>query len=62
MRVEVARDRCQGTGACVFAAPDVFVLDESNIVTVVGGFAEDDQRIRNAVLECPMEALRLVED
>jgi ferredoxin len=62
MRVEVARDRCQGNGACVYTAPDVFALDDSGVVTVIGEFADDDQRIHNAVGECPVAALRLVKE
>jgi ferredoxin len=60
MRIEVARNRCQGNAACVFTAPDVFALDDEDIVTVIGEFADDDQRVRNAVAECPTAALRFV--
>ena len=60
-KVEVLRDRCMGTGGCVFIAPDVFDLGDDGIATVVGPVDGDDERVRNAVLECPMDALRLHE-
>lgn len=59
-RVEVARDRCMGTGACVFAAPRVFALDGDGVVTVVGEVEDGDQVVVDAVAECPTEALSLV--
>jgi ferredoxin len=59
-RVEVDRERCMGTGACVFAAPEVFALDSDGVSTVVGEIDDDDQVTRNAVAECPTAALRLV--
>jgi ferredoxin len=58
VHVEVDRDRCMGTGACVFTAPDVFDL-EDNIAVVVGDVRDDDDRVQDAVAECPMAALRL---
>jgi ferredoxin len=59
VHVEVDRDRCMGTGACVYTAPDVFDL-EDNIAVVVGDVPDGDDRVQDAVAECPMAALRLV--
>ena len=58
VHVEVDRDRCMGTGACVFTAPGVFDL-EDNIAVVIAEPADDDDRVQDAVAECPMAALRL---
>lgn len=60
-QVEANRDRCMGTGACAFAAPDVFEVDASGRVVVIGPVETGDERVRNAVTDCPMEALRLIE-
>ena len=60
-RVEADRDRCMGTGACAFAVPDVFEVDATGRVAVVGDVKPGDERVRAAVADCPMEALRLVE-
>jgi ferredoxin len=60
-RVATDRDRCMGTGACVFAAPDVFEVDAEGRVAVIGEVVAGDERVRNAVDDSPMEALELIE-
>jgi ferredoxin len=50
-----------GSGACAFAAPDVFDVDEAGRVVIVGPVTAGDERVRDAVESCPMEALRLIE-
>lgn len=60
--VRIDRDACIGSGACVKAAPEVFVLDDRQIVT----FTEDPadispERLRDACQSCPVFALE-VED
>jgi ferredoxin len=59
-RVEVDRDRCMGTGACVYAIPQVFGMGDNGVAKVVGAVDEDDELVRNVVAECPTAALRLV--
>jgi ferredoxin len=59
-RVDVARDRCLGTGACVFAAPGVFALGADGIVTVISDVDDGDDVAKDAVAECPTGALSLV--
>lgn len=60
--IEADRARCMGTGACAFAAPDVFDVDATGRVVVTGPVTPGDERVRQAVAECPVEALRLVEE
>jgi ferredoxin len=45
-----------GTGACVYAAPEVFGLVDG-VAAVIGPV---DESVRDVVAECPTEALRLV--
>lgn len=59
-RVEVDPERCLATGACVYTAPAVFALGDDAVAHVVGEVDGDDERVRDAVAECPMEALRLL--
>jgi ferredoxin len=61
-RVAVDRDRCMGTGACAYTAPHVFAVGDDAVATVIGPVDGADERIRDAVAECPMTALRLSED
>jgi len=49
-----------GTGTCAFTAPDVFDVDASGRVVIIGTVVEGDERIREAVAGCPMDALRLI--
>jgi ferredoxin len=60
-RVTADRDRCMGTGACAFTAPDVFEVDGTGRVAVIGEVVAGDERVRDAVDDCPMEALELIE-
>lgn len=55
------RDRCIGSGACAFAAPGVFDVDGDGRVVIVGAAVAGDERVRDAVENCPVDALRLVE-
>ncbi|MEH1128877.1 ferredoxin [Micromonospora sp. CPCC 206061] len=60
MRVVVDLARCQDHGQCVFAAPEVFHLDDGG---KLGFVAEPDEALRDAVEEaadvCPLQAIRI---
>lgn len=61
-RIEADRDRCVGTGACAFAAPEVFDQDSEDGRVVVldpefGSAHEDDVHLAADV--CPVKAIRL---
>jgi len=60
-RVEADRERCIGSGSCAFAVPEVFDVDDSGRVVVIGEPTVGDERVRDAVEHCPMGALRLIE-
>lgn len=60
MRVVVDLETCRDHGQCVFAAPEVFHLDENGKL----GFVSDpDDSLRDAVEEatdvCPLQAIRI---
>lgn len=65
LTVRIDRDSCIGTGACVKAAPELFVLDDRQVVTFVPTpDAEpeiDPERVRDACAACPVFALEAVE-
>lgn len=60
MKVVVDLDRCQDHGQCVFAAPEVFHLDENG---KLGYVPDPDDTLRDAVEEaadvCPLQAIRI---
>jgi ferredoxin len=62
-KVVVDRDVCQNHGQCVFAAPQVFELDEEGELVVLQ--EEVEESLRDAVEEaadvCPVQAIT-VED
>jgi ferredoxin len=60
--IETDRERCIGSGMCAFTAPDVFDVDGEGRVVIIGSVHAGDGRLREAVDNCPMDALRLIED
>jgi ferredoxin len=59
--IEANRERCIGSGSCAFMAPDVFDVDDEGRVLVLRPQVEPDDRVREAVTHCPMEALRILD-
>jgi ferredoxin len=61
MRVEVDLGKCTGHGICESIADDVFeVQDDGSVVVLTQDRPESDQeRLRQAVTQCPAAALRL---
>ncbi|MGC5031173.1 ferredoxin [Micromonospora sp. DT229] len=63
MRITVDRDRCEGHGVCESAAPELFLIDDEG--DLVFHFEDreipEEQRApgTNAVLTCPVAALKL---
>jgi ferredoxin len=61
IKVVVDRDVCQDHGQCVFAAPQVFELDEEGKLVVLQ--EEVDESLRDVVEEaadvCPVQAITI---
>jgi len=60
LKVDVDMDLCQSHGECVFAAPEVFELDDDDQLHWV---AEPDESLREKVRQaekvCPVSAIRV---
>ncbi|GGN59086.1 MULTISPECIES: ferredoxin [Streptomyces] len=60
MKVVVDMNKCQDHGQCVFAAPDVFQLDDNGRLAYV---SDPDDALRDEVEEaadvCPLQAIRI---
>ncbi|MFF4186767.1 ferredoxin [Streptomyces sp. NPDC001691] len=60
MKVAVDMDKCQDHGQCVFAAPDVFRLDDNGHLAYLAdpgdAFRAD---VEDAADVCPMQAIRI---
>lgn len=67
LRIEIDRALCQGHGACMEAAPDVFLVIErardrgQTSLLAESPPAEQRANVEAAVAGCPNRALRLVE-
>lgn len=63
MRVIVDRERCFGFGRCAEEVPEVFAQDEEGYSAVNGdATAVAVQRLVDAALGCPRQAIRVVDD
>lgn len=59
LKIVVDREKCQGIGACVGAAPDVFELDSEAKAVVINAEGADRDTILLAAEACPLEAILL---
>ncbi len=58
LTIRIDRDSCIGTGACIKTAPEVFRLDDRQIVAFTEEPSEiDRQRLLDACGFCPVDAL-----
>ena len=62
-RVEVNYDVCEANALCEATAPDVFFVDDDDLLQVEDPTVTDENRSRveRAVASCPKSALRIVE-
>ena len=60
-RIVIDRERCVGSGNCLYWAPATFDLDDDGISVVVDAAGDDEDRIRVAAEGCPTRAIS-VED
>jgi len=58
LSVRIDRERCIGSGNCVKVAPEVFELDDGNIVNFRADAGDIDRdRMTEACDVCPVDAL-----
>jgi ferredoxin len=57
--VEIDRERCMGSGNCVYWAPETFDLSEEGYAVVLDASATDEVRLRIAAEGCPVGAITL---
>lgn len=64
MKVSVDPDLCEANGVCVGLAPDVFSLDDDELLHIEQPDATTTnlERVSKAVQLCPKQALRLDEE
>ncbi|HEY4946758.1 MAG TPA: ferredoxin [Acidimicrobiales bacterium] len=57
IRITIARERCVGSGNCLFWAPGTFTLDDEGVSVVIDPAADDEERITVAAEGCPTRAI-----
>jgi ferredoxin len=64
INVKVNRETCEGYANCVRAAPDVFDLDNDDLVVLKQEQPGDEQvsKVRRATYDCPTESISFTED
>ena len=61
-RIKIDRDKCQGIGACVGVAPDVFEMDNDGKAFVAHKEGADNDTLLAAAEACPLEAIMLYDE
>ncbi|MFC8047488.1 ferredoxin [Nocardia sp. NPDC057353] len=61
MRIVLDTDQCEANGICVGLAPEVFDLDDDDVLHIRAAEVGDADRaaVEEAVAQCPKAALRL---
>jgi ferredoxin len=57
IRIAIDRDRCVGSGNCLFWAPGTFDLGDDGLALVIDPGGDDEDRIRVAAEGCPTRAI-----
>lgn len=62
MKIDFDANKCCGNGMCAALAPDYFELQRDGTLVVLKNEAPDQDVdvLEQAVLSCPVEALRLI--
>lgn len=64
LRVIVDREKCVGSGDCVFTAPEIFDQDEADGIVLLLTDAPEEalwEAARRAARQCPANAIRVEE-
>ena len=64
VRIVVDRDRCEAYAVCMRSAPEVFKVDDKDVMHVLVEHPGDAllDKVKSAVRRCPKQALTLIED
>ena len=64
MKIEVRRDVCVGYASCMVIAPDVFDVDDDNLVVVINDDPDSSLHsdVQQAARSCPKSAIIVSDD
>ncbi|OBI80119.1 ferredoxin [Mycobacterium asiaticum] len=63
MRIEVDWELCESNGVCMGIIPEVFQLGDDDMLTVLQPEVtpENEELVRDAVRQCPRQAILIVD-
>ena len=61
LRIEIDREKCMGSGNCVYWAPSVFDVNNLMVAVVIGDPDTHAERVRRAAENCPTNAITITE-
>ncbi|OBK19863.1 ferredoxin [Mycobacterium asiaticum] len=63
MRIEVDWELCESNGVCMGIIPEVFQLGDDDMLTVLQPEVtpKNEELVRDAVRQCPRQAISIVE-
>lgn len=61
LHIEIDREKCMGSGNCVYWAPAVFDVNDLMVAVVIGDPDAHADRVRLAAENCPTNAITLTE-
>jgi len=63
MRIDVDWDLCESNAVCMGILPDVFQVGEDDMLTVLNPevTADNEALVREAVRQCPRQAISIVD-
>ena len=63
MRIEVDWGLCESNGVCMGIIPEVFQLEDDDTLTILQEDVtpENEAQVRDAVRQCPRQAISIVE-
>ena len=62
MKVEIDRERCMGSGNCVYWAAKVFDIGDDLVAVVISDPDSHRERVELAAEHCPTHAIKLHDD
>ena len=62
-KIEVDWELCESNGVCMGIIPEVFRLEDDDTLTVLQEDVtpENEEQVREAVRQCPLQAISIVE-
>lgn len=59
--VKVIQSKCIAAASCVAISPDIFKLNEANLVEIIENGADEEDNIMLAAQSCPTGAIEIYE-